>query len=106
MPEAQNERNVEDEVFGDLFEDEETQTEMRREERADERDERMMDEDAQAREHSKEDVTTTSDTPKAEALQGEIEEEEGQKAKPITQPRKPSRAEVEEHELTHIPYRN
>ena len=40
------------------------------------------------------------------ATQGEIQEEEGQKAKGVTQPRKPSQAEIDEHELTHIPCRN
>ena len=40
------------------------------------------------------------------ATEGEIQEEEGQKAKGVTQPRKPSQAEIDEHDFTHIPYRN
>ena len=32
--------------------------------------------------------------------------EQGEKAKPIPQPRRPTRREIEQHELTHIPYRS
>ena len=38
--------------------------------------------------------------------QAEGQEEEGRAAKPLAQPRTPSRRIVEEHELTHIPYRS
>ena len=31
---------------------------------------------------------------------------QGEKARPLLQPRLPSRQEVQEHELTHIPYRS
>ena len=31
---------------------------------------------------------------------------QGEKARPLPQPRLPSRQEVQEHELTHIPYRS
>ena len=34
------------------------------------------------------------------------EPEEGQAAKPLTQPHAPTRRQVEEHELTHLPYRS
>ena len=41
-----------------------------------------------------------------EGASAEEEFEEGQAAKPLAQPRAPSRRMVEDHELTHIPYRS
>ena len=37
--------------------------------------------------------------------QFEDEQDEGQPAKPITQPRLPTKRQIDEHDLTHIPYR-
>ena len=35
---------------------------------------------------------------------GEVEE--GQRAKPLPQPNQPTKAQIQEHELTHIPFRS